>query len=313
MGKTKIKAIDLSQPEDPSASSGQGKKDKKLKSAKSEYNEAVSEVEQVEVAGGAEKKTLEESVVRGDAEEGSRRLTRSDSEDGRRETEAAGPRTSAEQSKPQSKKVRSKKYQEAIKQVDPNQKYSLNEAVKLTQQTSYSKFPGTVEAHLNTNAKNLRGLVSLPFGAGKKLKVLAFGKGAQDSGADLVGADETISEIEKGKVDFDVVVTTPDWMPKLAKAAKVLGPKGLMPNPKNGTITDNLAKTVAEMQGGKTEYKTESTGQVIHLAVGKTTQPSEEISANLKVLYNTIGKSKIKKIILSSSMGPGVKVDLASI
>jgi large subunit ribosomal protein L1 len=214
---------------------------------------------------------------------------------------------------PSSKKQRSKKYQEAIEKVDRSQEYKLAEAVKLAQETSYTKFPGTIEAHLNTNAKNLRGLVSLPFMAGKKLTILAFGKEADKSRADLVGTDETIAEIEKGKINFDLVVATPEWMMKLTKIAKILGPKGLMPNPKSGTISDNLAKTISELQAGKSEYKTESEGQVIHLAVGKTNQPTEEIASNIKTLYNTIGRSKIKRITLSSTMGPGVKVDLASI
>lgn len=210
-------------------------------------------------------------------------------------------------------KIRSKKYLEVLKLVDPNQQYPLKEAVELTQKTSYSKFPGSMEVHINTSAKNLRGTISLPYSAGKQIKILAFGKEADKSGADIVGTDETISEIEKGKINFDTIVTTPDWMPKLAKIAKILGPKGLMPSPKNDTVTDNLTKAVAELKGGKTEYKTQTNAQVIHLTIGKTTQIPEEITSNIKALYNTIGRSKIKKITLSASMGPGVKVNLSSL
>lgn len=210
-------------------------------------------------------------------------------------------------------KYRSKKHKEAASQVEPTQKYPLKEAVELAQKTSYSKFTGTIEAHLNTSVKNVRGLVTLPHMAGRSLTVLAFGKGAEEAGADIVGTEETIAEIEKGKINFDVLVTTPEWMPKLARIARVLGPKGLMPNPKSGNVTDNLAKTVAELKQGKTEYRTEPSGQVIHLPVGKVDQPSEEIADNIKVLYNIIGKSHIKKITLSPTMGPGVKIDLASI
>lgn len=250
-----------------------------------------------------------------------RPLVRGDAEDGRQDTAAAGPRTEkktkvskrAQKKASTSTKVRGKKYQAAAQKVEVNKRYPLNEAVKLTQEVSYTKFPGTIEAHINTNVKNIRGLVSLPYSAGKKLRVLAFGKDAGQSGADLVGTEDTLAEIEKGKMDFDVVVTTPEWMPKLAKVAKKLGPKGLMPSPKNGTITENLAKTVTELQGGKTEYKTENQGQVIHLGIGKTAQAPEEITANIQVLYNTIGKSKITKVTLSPSMGPSVKVDLGSI
>ncbi|MFH0936682.1 MAG: 50S ribosomal protein L1, partial [Candidatus Daviesbacteria bacterium] len=191
------------------------------------------------------------------------------------------------------------------------------EAIQLVQSGSYTKFPGTIEAHLNTAAKGLRGLVSLPFAAGKKLTILAFGpsngSGLKDTEGVILGDDETIKDIEAGKINFDVLVTTAEWMPKLARVAKILGPRGLMPNPKSGTITENLGKTVEELQAGKTEYKTESSSPVIHLSVGKTTQPKEEIVANIKALYNTIGKSRIKKLTLSPTMGPGVKVDLGTI
>lgn len=210
-------------------------------------------------------------------------------------------------------KIRGHKYQEAITKVDPALKYALLEAVKLAQETSYSKFPGTIEAHLNTNVGNIRGLISLPHFTGKKLTILAFGTDVDKSGADIIGTDETIAEIEKGKVNFDVLVTTPNWMPKLAKCAKILGPRGLMPNPKNGTITENLGKAVTELQGGKVEYKTEKDRKVIHLSVGKVDQNPEEVAINIKTLFNTIGKSKISKITLSATMGAGVKVDLSSI
>ncbi len=224
----------------------------------------------------------------------------------------------AETSKPTKKtatkvKPRGKKYKEVAELVDKQISYKLTEAIELTQKVSYSKFPATLEMHINTASKGIRGLVTLPYAAGKSLKVLAFGKGAEESGAEVVGTEETIDEILKGKRDFDVVVTTPEWMPKLAKAAKILGPRGLMPNPKSGTITQDLKKAVTEIQGGKTEYKTEANGKVIHLGIGKIDQPVEEISANVKVLYNIIGKSRIKKVTLAPTMGPGVKVDLSSI
>lgn len=210
-------------------------------------------------------------------------------------------------------KVRSKKYQEATALVNQSERYPVKDAVELAQKTSYTKFPGTIEAHLNTSVKNLRGLISLPFMAGKQMNVLAFGKGADQSGADFIGTDETIGEIEKGKINFDAIVTTPEWMPKLAKVAKVLGPRGLMPSPKNDTVTENLQKAVTELKGGKSEYKTQANAQVIHLAIGKVTQESVEIASNIKALYNAIGRSKIKKITLSASMGPGVKVNLSSL
>lgn len=212
-------------------------------------------------------------------------------------------------------KQRSKKYQEAISKVDSQTKYSLLEAIELTQTTSYTKFPGSLEAHINTSQKGLRGLVSMPYSSGKKLTILAFGPSG-DLGVNddvKIGDEDTIKEILKGKLGFDVVVSTPEWMSKLAPAAKILGPRGLMPNPKSGTVTDNLKKAVEELQAGKVEYKTEPNGMVIHMLIGKVTQPKEEIQANIKSLYNILGRSRVKKITLTSTMGPGVKVDLSSI
>ncbi|MDO8429106.1 MAG: 50S ribosomal protein L1 [Candidatus Daviesbacteria bacterium] len=214
-------------------------------------------------------------------------------------------------------KYRSKKYQEARAKVNPEQKYKLDEAVKLLAETSYSKFGGTIEAHINTNTKSIRGFALLPFSAGKKLNILVFGASAEikSKNPDLIFGDEELIAtlaLGKQKIDFDVVVTTPEWMLKLAKAAKILGPRGLMPSPKNDTVTDNLEKTIAELQSGKTEYKNEPTGQVIHLGIGKVAQPADEIVANIKALYNGVGRGKITKISLSSTMGPAVKLDLTS-
>jgi large subunit ribosomal protein L1 len=210
-------------------------------------------------------------------------------------------------------RYRSVKYKEAAQKVEKSKKYGLAEAIEAAKSSSYSKFDGSMELHIGTGTKNIRGLVSLPFASGKKLKILAFGKGAEQSGADIVGDDAKLNEIIRGITSFDVVVTTAEWMPKLARAAKILGPRGLMPSPKNGTITENLKKAVEEIQSGKVEYKTEKNGQVIHLSVGKVSQASDEIAQNTKILFNAIGKTKVKKLVISPSMGMGVKVDLASI
>ncbi|MBI2020058.1 50S ribosomal protein L1, partial [Candidatus Daviesbacteria bacterium] len=192
--------------------------------------------------------------------------------------------------KPGRAKPRSKKYQEVSKDLDRSKTYPIPEAVDLIKKLSYSKFNATIEAHINTVQTGLRGFLQLPYASGKKLRILAFGKGSSSSGATLMGDDSTIEDINKGKIDFDLVITTPEWMPKLAKVAKVLGPKGLMPNPKNGTITEDLKKAVESYQAGKTEYKTEAKAPVIHLALGKLNQPNEELEQNIKVLLQTLGK-----------------------
>lgn len=206
-----------------------------------------------------------------------------------------------------------KKYQEMREKVERNKPYAVVAAIDLAKEVSYSKFDGTIEIHVNTAVKNIRGLVSLPFASGKSLTIIAFGKGAEESGADIIGDDAKLADIAKGKINFDVIVTDPSWMPKLAGAAKVLGPKGMMPNPKNGTIATDLKKAVAEIQSGKVEYKTERNGQVIHLSIGKVSQSTEEITQNVKLLLSTIGKTKIKQAVLAPTMGPAVKIDISSI
>lgn len=240
------------------------------------------------------------------------------------ESEIADQSTKPTENKPKKpqkqgkSKPRSKKYQESSKELDKTQTYPLAEAIELIKKQSYSKFVGTLEAHINTISTNIRGLVSLPFASGKKLTILAFGPTSLQSELSgiegiVIGDESTIEEINKGKVNFDLVVTTPEWMPRLAKVARILGPRGLMPNPKNGTITEDLKKAVQGFQGGKTEYKTESKAPVIHIALGKLNQPTEELSANIKTLLQVLGKSRVKKVTLSPTMGPAVKLDLSSI
>ncbi|MBI2334178.1 50S ribosomal protein L1 [Candidatus Daviesbacteria bacterium] len=207
-----------------------------------------------------------------------------------------------EAKKPVTSQKRSKKYLEAGKDLDRNKSYPLPEALELVKKMSYSKFNGTLEAHINTIQTGIRGLVSLPHYAGKKLKILSY-----------EGDDAVLEQIQKGKIDFDLVITTPQWMAKLTKVAKILGPRGLMPNPKNNTITDDIEKTIESFQTGKTEYKTEVKTPVIHLALGKLNQPDSELEANVKTVLQTIGKTRIKKVVLSPTMGPSVKLDLASL
>lgn len=231
----------------------------------------------------------------------------------KQEEKTETPKEKKTQKPGKTKKVRSKKYLELVKDLDKGKSYPLSEAVDMVKKLNYTKFNATLEAHINTAALGLRGLVSLPYVSGKKLRILAFGKGADQSGADISGSDETIEEINTGKINFDLMVTTPEWMPKLAKVARILGPRGLMPNPKNGTITNDLKKTVEGFQSGKTEYKTEPKAPVIHLGLGKIDQPTEELSANIKTLIQTLGKTRVTKVSLSPTMGPSVKVDLSSI
>ncbi|EKD85441.1 MAG: 50S ribosomal protein L1 [uncultured bacterium] len=303
MGRPKVKIIDDSQVEEIKEKPSKDKRER----VKSETAEAISPVE------------TSKEETRGDGEEGSRRVAAVSeaNEDARRKTEPAGPRAAQKSQKPGKAKPRGKKYQEITKDLDRTKSYPLNEAIETVKKLSYSKFDATLEAHINTSQTGIRGLVSLPFASGRKLRIVAFGKGAENSGADTIGTEEVIETINKGKVDFDIVVATPEWMPKLAKIARILGPRGLMPNPKNGTITDpsadGLKKAVEGFQAGKTEYKTEPKVAVLHIALGKLNQPSDELMANIKTLLQTLGKTRVKKVTLSPTMGPGVKLDLTSI
>lgn len=242
---------------------------------------------------------------------------------GKLESQTQPTKRSKKLQKPSQAKPRSKKYQEAIKELDRSKTYPLSEALDITKKLSYSKFNGTLEAHIKTSQTGIRGLISVPYALNKKLRILLFASpvhlgvnqitAGEGFNLAILGNDSTIEEIGKGKVNFDLLITTPEWMPKLAKVAKVLGPKGLMPNPKAGTVTSDPKKALENFQKGQIEYKTEPKAPIIHLGVGKLNQPREELLANLKALLSSIGKSRIKKVVLSPTMGPGIKVDLTSL
>jgi len=214
-----------------------------------------------------------------------------------------------------------KRFTEAKKLVESKKLYPIEEASALVKKTATAKFNEAVEIHMrlgidpSKSDQQVRGTISLPHGTGKSKRVAAFVEAAKEAeaktaGADIVGGEELINEIsQKNIIDFDVAIATPAMMPKLSKLAKFLGPKGLMPNPKSGTVTDDLAKAKAEFASGRVEYKQDK-GNVIHLAIGKVSFDSDAILANLNVLLATLPVPKIDSIILSSTMGPGIKVRL---
>ena len=228
-------------------------------------------------------------------------------------------------------KKKSKKYTEALSKVEKGKLYSLEEAVKLVKETSTSKFDGTVEIAIRLNLdtkkndQQLRGAIVLPHGTGKTKKVLVLAKGdaakaAQEAGADYVGDVDMITKIEKENwFDFDVIIATPEMMPMLGKLGKVLGPKGLMPNPKTGTVTMDTKKAVEDVKKGRVEYRTDSYANV-HALVGKVSFEDEKLVDNIKAFVDVIIKSKpqaakgiyIKNISIASTMGPGIKVDSSS-
>ena len=228
-------------------------------------------------------------------------------------------------------KKKSKRYTEALSKIEKGKLYSLEEAVKLVKETSTSKFDGTVEiaVRLNLDTKKndqqLRGAIVLPHGTGKAKKVLVLAKGDQakaavDAGADFVGDMDMITKIEKENwFEFDVIIATPEMMPLLGKLGKVLGPKGLMPNPKTGTVTVDTKKAVEDVKKGRVEYRTDSYANV-HALVGKVSFEEEKLADNIKAFMDVIIKSKpqaakgvyLKGVSIASTMGPGIKVDLSS-
>ena len=224
-----------------------------------------------------------------------------------------------------------KKYLEAAKLIEVDKIYEPEEAVQILKKTGIAKFDETVEVafRLGVDPKHadqqLRGAVSLPHGTGKTKRVLVFAKGekikeAENAGADFVGAEELVQKIQGGWFDFDVAVATPDMMGVVGRLGKVLGPKGLMPNPKVGTVTLDVAQAVQEIKAGKIEYRTDKAGNV-HLPVGKLSFDEEKILDNYFTLVDTIVKAKpasskgqyIRNITLSSTMGPGIKVNVSRI
>lgn len=224
-------------------------------------------------------------------------------------------------------KQRGKKYVAACEKIEKNKAYSKEEAVKLAKETSVSKFDSTVEVavRLNLDTKKadqqLRGAIVLPHGTGKTKKVLVIAKGenatkAKEAGADYVGDVDMLGKIEKENwFDFDVMIATPDMMPLLGKLGKVLGPKGLMPNPKTGTVTMDVTKAVNEVKAGRVEYRTDSFGNV-HGIIGKSSFTEEQLLENLNAFMATILKVKpatvkgdyVRNIAITTTMGPGIKI-----
>ena len=221
---------------------------------------------------------------------------------------------------------RGKKYQEALKLYDRTQKYSLEEAIALVKKTNVAKFDATVEVAFRLNIdprkaeQNLRGAVSLPHGTGKNVRVLVIAKSAKAqealaAGADYAGDTEYLEKIKEGWFEFDTVIATPDMMGELGKLGRILGPKGLMPNPKTGTVTMAIEQTVKEFKAGKVEYRTDKVGN-IQVPVGKVSFDDVKLAENVKAIYNQMLRIKpqtvkgvyMMNITVSSTMGPGVKV-----
>jgi large subunit ribosomal protein L1 len=225
----------------------------------------------------------------------------------------------------------SKRFNENYSKVDRIKEYSIEEAVSILDDCSQAKFDESVEIAVNLGIdprhadQIVRGTVSLPHGTGKDVKVLVFAKGdkvaeAQDSGADFVGSEEFVNKIKGGWTDIDVIIATPDMMGEVGKLGRVLGPRGLMPNPKSGTVTMDISKAVKDVKAGRIEFRVEKNG-ILHAGIGKMSFDNEKIVENVKAFMDAVVSAKppaakgtyMKKISLTSTMGPGLKIDKANI
>ena len=225
----------------------------------------------------------------------------------------------------------SKRYNSNFEKINRDKEYSLEEAAELLSSFSHPKFDESVELAINLGVdpkhadQIVRGTVALPNGIGKDIKVLVFARDdlaeeAKNAGADFVGADDMVEKVKGGWTDIDVVVAAPDMMAEVGKLGKILGPRGLMPNPKIGTVTKDIAKAVTEVKAGKIEFRVEKNG-IIHNIIGKVSFSKEKIIENAKVFVNAILKAKpqaikgvyMKKVTMASTMGPGIKLDKSSI
>jgi len=224
-----------------------------------------------------------------------------------------------------------KRLNAAYEKIDRSRFYPLPEAVKILKEFAPKKNDDTVEVSMNLGIdtrhadQQVRGVVSLPHGTGKGVRVAVFAKGdkaneAKAAGADIVGSDDLAEKVQKGEIDFERVIATPDMMAVVGKLGKILGPRGLMPNPKLGTVTMDVAKAVKETKAGQVQYRAEKAG-IVHAGVGKMSFAEDAIMANVKAFYEAVARAKpsgvkgnyIKKVSLSSTMGPGLKLDVASL
>jgi len=224
-----------------------------------------------------------------------------------------------------------KSYRARLEKVDRDRRYTLEEGLRLVRETARVKFDETVELAVRLGVdprqadQNIRGTVLLPHGMGKTVKVLAFAKGekekeAQEAGADFIGSDDLVKKIREGWLEFDKAVATPDMMGAVARIGKILGPRGLMPNPKAGTVTQEIGRAVRELKAGKLEFRVDKAG-IVHIPIGKVSFPEEQLVENARAILASLVRAKpasakgnyIRGVALSATMGPGIKVDPAQL
>lgn len=285
MGKIRVKSLGDEEVE-------QQQQEEARKKAEAKRAAAISEAKRETVEEPKEKAETQSEETREAAPQGE-----------------AGSETPKKQKKEKFVKTKksshSKSYNAVVMKVDKNKTYSLKDALEILPELTRAKFDETVELHINTIETGVSGNVTLPHGTGKKLRIKII-----NANEDPKGTDEFVAAVEKGAIDFDILIATPDSMPRLARVAKVLGPKGLMPNPKNGTVTPKPDVIAKQFEGGQINFKTEAKAPIIHAAVGKVSFGSEKLSENIKVFLKAIPSGKTKNVTLKSTMSPGIRISL---
>lgn len=299
---------------------------KKVKAVVADTTTEVSaDDEQTKVtakAGKRSAKAIKEAETK-EAKEERKAHSREDKADSKPKPAQKPPRSKLER--------RGKKFREAAKQIEAGRDYSLADALNLAIKTSTTKFDATVELHINLNVdpkqadQNVRGTIVLPAGTGKSVRVAVFAEPAEASaakaaGADVAGNEEFLAQLDKEKIDFDVLIAQPQQMPKLGKYARLLGPKGLMPNPKSGTVTNDVVKGVKEAKAGRLEYRVDSTG-IIHVGIGKVSFGSDKLKQNAQALLDALKSNKpssvkgalISRAYVSTTMGPSIPLSLSDV
>jgi len=262
------------------------------------------------------KKAREEAKKRSDAEAGKTEEKKEEKQEVKTETaQEEAPKAEKEAKKDKKnykkaspKKTKSTSYQSVESLLDKNKKYKLADALPLLEKLKRAKFDETVELHINTTEKGISGSLTLPHGTGKATRVAIA-----NAAVDPKTVDELIKKIESGKIDFDVLVATPDTMPKLARVARVLGPRGLMPNPKNGTVTPKPDEVAKKFAGGQFNFKTEAKFPILHLAVGKLSFGDQKLSENITTAVKAVKVKNIKSMTLKSTMSPGIRIETSNL
>lgn len=296
MGQKKFVTIDLSQEQEQEYKP-EADVSKVASEAKTESGEKKKAVKPILSESGKDISHLMDDDTSSEAEEVRPLKKKGTKRSELKKKETPEEETGLQKTK-KSQKSRSRRYKDARALVDRTKNYPLSEAVKLIKKTSISRFDGSVEAHAIVTETGLKAEIQFPHATGRTTKV-------------AIADDKVLEDIAAGKVDFDVLLATPAIMPKLAKLAKILGPKGLMPSPKSGTITPDPKKKKLEMEGGKTLVRTEPKAPLIHVVVGKVSLSETELTANVQALVNGLTPRNFLKLTLSSTMGPGIKVDLS--